>query len=248
LASNSFEYLELKNITFGSSVTRDLDLRVWQLATLNTMISALSRKAGLRRVPGLCVSKNEQFVSVNVFAFRISVGERLLSLWAQGVFSEDEVRSAVAHEIGHLMDFGRGSGSSSFKNLIFESCWLVCGVAPLVVCILLPSALVFQFSVAFVLGWGVSIPLLTIRFGVKIEFEADRNAALHLVEPAHLASVLRKIVSLDVRGKCFSFSGGLTGFVGKLTHPSLDERIGRLDGLSQFGVPLIRLWQSRDLN
>jgi Zn-dependent protease with chaperone function len=113
---------------------------------------------------------------------------------------------------------------------------------------LLPSALVFQFSAAFVLGWGVSIPLLTIRLGVKIEFEADRNAALHLVEPAHLASVLRKIVSLDVRGKYFSFSGGLTGFVGKLTHPSLDERIGRLDGLSQFGVPLIRLWQSRDLN
>ncbi len=237
----------MKNITSGSSVTRNFDLRVWQLATLNIMISALSRRAGLRRVPELCVSKNEQFVSVNVFAFRISVGERLLSLWAQGVFSEDEVRSAFAHEIGHLIDFGRGSGSSSFRNLIFESCWLVCGVVPLVACILLPSASVFQFSIAFVLGWGISIPLMIRRFGAKIEFEADRNAALHLVEPKHLAIVLSKMGSLDVRSRRFAFSGSLTGFVGKLTHPSLDERIGRLDGLSQFGVPLIRLWRSRDL-
>jgi Zn-dependent protease with chaperone function len=216
-----------------------------QLAKLNTMISAISRKAGLQRVPGLFISKNERFVSVNVFDFRIGVGANLLSLWAQGVFSDDEVEAAVAHEIGHLMDFRRGSGSSSFRNLILESSWLVCGVVPLVIWILFPSELVFRFSVAFALGWGVSIPLLIRRFAVKIEYEADRNAAIHLVKPEHLASALGTIKALTVRGKYFEFSGVLPGFVGKLTHPSLDERISRLDNLSQFGVPLIRLWESR---
>jgi Zn-dependent protease with chaperone function len=216
-----------------------------QLTKLNTMISAVSRKAGLQRVPGLFVSKKERFVSVNVFDFRISVGETFLSLWEQGVFSDKEVEAAVAHEIGHLMDFRLGSGSSSFRNLILESGWLGCGVVPLVICILFPSELVFRLSIAFALGWGVSIPLLIRRFAAKIEYEADRNAAVHLVEPAHLASALSMIKALTVHGKYFEFSGILPGFVGKLTHPPLDERIRRLDSLSQFGVPLIRLWESR---
>ena len=216
-----------------------------QLTKLNIMISAVSHKAGLQRVPGLFVSKNERFVSVNVFDFRIGVGENLLSLWEQGVFSDDEVKAAVAHEIGHLMDFRRGSGSSNFRNLILESGWLVCGVVPLTICILFPSEFVFRSSIAFALGWGVSIPLLIRRFAAKIEYEVDKNAATRLVEPAHLASALSKINALTVRGKYFEFSGILPGFVGKLTHPPIDERIRRLDSLSQFGVPLIRLWESR---
>jgi Zn-dependent protease with chaperone function len=223
----------------------NFDLRIQQISKLNFMISSLSRKAGLPRVPGLVVSKSERFVNVNVFDYRIGVGENLLSLWAQGLFSEDEVQSAVAHEIGHLMDFKRGSGSSSFRNLILESGWVVCGVVPLLVCILFPSVLVFRFSVGFILGWGISIPLVVRRFGAQIEFEADRNAALYLVEPAHLASVLGKIKTLTVQGKCFELCGNPAGFVGKLTHPSLDKRICRLSGLSKFGVPLMRLWQSR---
>lgn len=215
------------------------------LAKLDLMVTSLSRKAGLQRVPGLSVCKSEQFVSVNVFSFRICVGERFLSLWRRGVFSDCEVESAIAHEFGHLMDFRGSSGSSSFGNLVLESAWLFCGIVPVLALILFPSNLALGSCLVFSLIWGVSIPFLIKRFGSKIEFEADRNAALHLIEPACLASTLEKIKGLTVGKGRFAYSQGLTGLVGKLTHPSLDERISRLHGLSQFGVPLMKLWQSR---
>ncbi len=209
------------------------------------MISRLSEKAGLRRVPGLIVSKNERFASVNVFSFRIIVGENLLSLWSQSKFEDSDVEAAIAHEIGHLMDLKKGSRTSSFRNLILESAWLACGLVPLVFCILFPSVLIIRLSVGFALGWGVSIPLLIRSLERKIEFEADRNAALYLVEPAHLANVLAKIKALCIPVKCFALSGRVRGIIGMLTHPSFDDRISRLNGLSQFGVTLLRLWETR---
>jgi Zn-dependent protease with chaperone function len=221
------------------------DLPIQQVAKLNSMISKLSEKAGLRRVPGLVISKNERFASVNVFSFRIGVGENLLSLWSQGKFDDSDMEAAIAHEIGHLMDFKSGSRTSSFRNLLLESAWLSCGLVPLVVCILFPSALTIKLSVGFALGWGISIPLLIRTLERKIEFEADRNAALYLVEPAHLANALSKIKALCIPVKCFALSGRVRGIVGMLTHPSFDDRISRLNGLSQFGVTLLRLWETR---
>ncbi len=209
------------------------------------MIAKLAEKAELSRVPGLHISENERFASVNVFSFHISVGENLLSLWTEGKLDERDVEAAVAHEIGHLMDFRRGSRSSSFRNLILESAWFACGLVPLVVCILLPSAMIFRLSIGFALGWGISIPLLIRRLERKIEFEADRNAALYLVAPEHLANVLTKIKVLSIPTRYFALSRSLSGLTGKLTHPSFDDRINRLDGLSKFGVTLIKLWETR---
>jgi Zn-dependent protease with chaperone function len=220
-------------------------LRAEQVDKLYAMIARLSEKAGLRRIPGLVVSQNERFASVNVFSFRIAVGENLLELWAQRKFEDSEVEAALAHEIGHLMDFKTGSRTSSFRNLILESLWLSCGLIPLVACILFPSPLIFRLSVGFALGWGISIPLLIRTLERKIEFEADRNAALYLVEPKHLATVLGKIKALCVPGKCFALSARMRGIVGVLTHPSFDERISRLNGISGFGLTLMRLWETR---
>jgi Zn-dependent protease with chaperone function len=223
----------------------DQALRVQQVAALNVMIARLSKKAGLRRVPGLVVSKNERFASVNVFSFRIAVGENLLKVWAQKEFEDGEVEAALAHEIGHLMDFKKDSRTSSFRNLILESLWFSCGLVPLVICILFPSALIFRLSVGFALGWGISIPLLIRSLERKIEFEADRNAALYLVEPVYLAAVLTKIKALCVPSKCFALSARMRGIVGILTHPSFDERIKRLMGISRFGLTLMKLWETR---
>ena len=209
------------------------------------MIASLSKKAGLRKTPGLHVSENERFASVNVFSFEVIVGEQLLSLWAQCKFDENDVRATIAHEIGHLRDYTRGSRSSSFRNLVLESAWFACGLVPLVVSILFPSAIVFRASVGFALGWLVSIPLLIRRVERKIEFEADRNAALYLVEPKHLADVLTKIKILSSSVKSFVPSATIRGIAGKLTHPSFDDRISRLNGLSNFGTTLIRLWETR---
>ena len=223
----------------------DQGLRAKQVATLNAMIAKFSEKAGLRRVPELCVSENERFAGVNVFSLRIVVGENLLDLWAQGKFDDSDVEAAVAHEVGHLMDLRHGSRSSSFRNLIFESLWFSCGLIPLVTCILFPSTLIFRLSLGFAVAWGVSVPLLIRSLERKIEFEADRNAALFLVEPAHLASVLGKIKAVCVPVKCFAFSARMRGIVGVLTHPSFDERINRLNGISRFGLTLMKLWETR---
>ena len=209
------------------------------------MIVKLSGKAGFSRVPELFVSKTDRFASVNVFQSRICVGENLLALWAQGKFNESDVEATIAHEIGHLMDLKRGSRSTSFRNLILESAWFACGLVPLVICILFSSVMVFQLSVGFTFGWIVSIPWIIRRFERKIEFEADRNAALYLVEPAYLASALAKIRTLNISIKFFGLPLGLSGFVGVLTHPSFDDRISRLDGLSQWGVTLMKLWETR---
>ena len=199
----------------------------------------------MRRVPKLCISKNERFASVNVFSLCIMVGENLMERWSQGKFDDSDVEAAIAHEIGHLMDLRHGSRSSSFRNLVLESLWLSCGLIPLVVCILLPSSLILRLSIGFAVVWGVSVPFLIRSLERKTEFEADRNAALYLVDPAHLASVLSKIKALCIPVNCFALSARLRGIVGILTHPSFDDRIDRLNGLSRFGLTLIRLWETR---
>lgn len=238
-------FRELIHFMSISASQEGSELRAKQIETLNAMVASLAKKAGLRKIPGLNISGKERFASVNVFSFHVTVGENLLSLWAEGKFSKNDVKATIAHEIGHLMDYRRGSGSSSFRNLILESAWFSCGLVPLVVCILFPSAIVFQLSVGFTFGWLASIPLLIRRVERRIEFEADRYAALYLVRPKHLANALTKIKILDSSVKSFVPSASIRGIAGRLTHPSFDDRINRLNGLSNFAVTLIRLWKSR---
>jgi Zn-dependent protease with chaperone function len=229
---------------------KDSIWRNQQIITLRMIISQLSEKAGLRRVPELFISKKERFASVNIFQFHICVGENLLSLWAQGKFDESDIEAVVAHEIGHLMDLRGGSRTKSFRNLIFESAWFVCGLVPFIACLLIPSVSVFQvtvvqLSIVFAVGWGLSVPWLIKRFERKIEFEADRNAALYLVSPEHLSSALAKIKTLMFSVKYIAPRTRMTGVAGKLSHPSFDDRIRRLNGLSNYGIALMKLWEMR---
>ncbi len=199
-----------------------------KIAFMKKKLDDLATKAKLHKAPDVCVSKNERFASVNVFQKRVSVGEYLLTLWKQGKFSNEDVEATLAHEVGHLMDFGRDSKSSSFRNLLAESLWFSFGVIPLVNYLIAPSTFSFMFSVILALGWGFSIPFIVRQVEIRIEFEADRNAAKLLVDSQQLAQALVKIASFSVPSKTLGFTARLSFLAGTLTHPSFNERVRNL--------------------
>jgi Zn-dependent protease with chaperone function len=195
-------------------------------------LKELSKKACLSSTPELYVSKHERLASVNVFQRRITVGEYLITLWCEGKFNDADIEATLAHEVGHLMDIGHGSKSSNFRNLIFASMWFLFGTFPLIVYLFWPSIITLIFSVLFAVGWGFSLPRIIRRIDVNVELEADKNAALHLVEPKQLAEALAKI---SVLRKPTHHSGLMTkigSLIGIITHPTFSERINHLNNLN----------------
>jgi Zn-dependent protease with chaperone function len=204
-----------------------------QMLYITEAVERLSEKAKLRQTPEVCISKSERFASVNVFKNRISVGRHLLCLWQAGKFTEKDMEATLAHEIGHLMDFRRHSPSSSFRNLLAESLWFGFGVIPLVMYILFPSFHSMVLCGLFAIGWGFSLPLIVRRVEVRIELEADRNAALYLVNAEQLADALVKIGSFG-SAKALGFTAQMAFIASMLTHPTFKERVRYLQNLQQL--------------
>jgi Zn-dependent protease with chaperone function len=202
-----------------------------QHAFLKQTVEELAKKAGLRKTPELSISKKERFASVDVIQKRISLGEQLLSLWQQGKFSDKDLEATLAHEVGHLMDFKRDSGSSNFRNLLIESLWFSFGVVPIVTYFLSPSMTGRLLSVLLAVGWGCSLPLIVRRVEVRIEFEADRKAAVHLVAPQQLADALVRIGSFGNPAKTLGFTAKMAFLTATFTHPSFKERVRYLQNL-----------------
>jgi Zn-dependent protease with chaperone function len=211
-----------------------------QVAYLTQKLGDLAKKARLRRTPNLYISKTERFASVNVFQNRISIGTHVLNLWQAGKFNNNDIDAMLAHEIGHLMDFRSDSKSASFRQLIFESLWLCFGVIPIVLYVLSPTVAVLAFSLCFAAGWGFSLPWIVRRVEVRIELEADRNAAMFLIEPKQLAEALIKIGSFSKPAGNLSFKGWLVFTAGILTHPTFSERVRFLRSLQPLkGVDVL---------
>ena len=208
-----------------------------QEAFMKLIMQELAKKAKLKRVPELCISKNERLAHVNIFQRRISVGEYLCSLWKEDKFSDKDIEATLAHEIGHLMDFRRTSGSKSFRNLLIESLWFSFGMLPLLVYLLSPSFLTIAFSLVFAVGWGFSIPWVVRRIEVQIELVADQNAAMFLVEPQQLANALIRISSFGIPTKKFGLTGRLSFLASTITHPSFNERVQNLLMLKAHAQP-----------
>ncbi|MCW4017627.1 MAG: M48 family metalloprotease [Candidatus Bathyarchaeota archaeon] len=202
-----------------------------QVAFLTKVLDELARKAKLKKTPELYISKHERLASVNVFQNRISVGEHLLYLWAEGKFSESDVEATLAHEIGHLMDFRRDSKSSSFRNLLAESLWIAFGILPIVLYLLSPSIQTLVLSALLAIGWGFSLPFIVRWVEVRIELAADRNAAIHLVNPQQLADALVKISSFGMPPTTLGLTAKLSFLAGTLTHPSFSDRVRFLQNL-----------------
>jgi len=202
-----------------------------QVDFMRQKIEALSKKAGLTHVPELCISKSERLANVNPFQYRISVGETILSLWREGKFSDADVEATLAHEIGHLMDFRRDSRSKSFRNLLFEGLWCALCVVPLIIYLFWPSMTTLFITAAIAIGWGISLPWIIRRVEVGIELEADRNAAVYLVEPKQLAGALDKISSFGIPSRLPGFTAKLSFLAGTLTHPTFKERLSNLQTL-----------------
>ena len=203
-----------------------------QIAFLQQKIGDLSKKANLSTVPDLWVSKTERLANVNVFQRRISVGENLLALWKEGKFEDTDMEATLAHEIGHLMDFRVDSRSRSFRNLLFESLWFAFGIVPLVIYLLSPSLVTLLFAGVLAICWGFTLPWVVRRVEVGIELEADRNAALYLVRPEHLANALTRISSFGIPSKKLGLTAQLSFLAGTLTHPTFKERVKSLQNMA----------------
>jgi len=199
-----------------------------QFDFLKQKIEVLSKKAGLSNVPELSISKSERLANVNPFQCRISVGETILSLWREGKFSDSDMEATLAHEIGHLMDFRKDSHSKSFRNLLFESLWIASCVVPLVIYLVSPSLMTLIVAGAIAVTWGFLLPWVVRRVEVGIELEADRNAAIYLVNPEQLASALNKISSFGLPARTLGFTARLSFLAGTLTHPTFTERLRQL--------------------
>jgi hypothetical protein len=205
--------------------------RQHQMAFLNQKMAELSKKAKLASIPELNISKSERLANVNVYRDRISIGENLLLHWEKGEFTDADMEATLAHEFGHLIDFRNDSHSSSFRNLIAESLWVSLGVLPIVLYVLSPKVVTLIASLLLAVAWACSLPLVMRHIEVKIEFEADRNAALYLVEPQQLADALMKISTFASCTKGFGVARRLNCFVANLTHPSFSERVKYLKSL-----------------
>ena len=203
-----------------------------QVAMLQQTLAELAKKANLSMTPELHISKHERLASVNIFQRRITVGEHLLDLWREEKFDDADVEATLAHEVGHLMDLSRESRSASFRNFIFASIWFVFGIFPFAVYAFFPSFEILAFSILFLACWGFSLPRILRRIDVNVELEADKNAALYLVEPKKLANTLTKIYALKTSTKSFGLITMVGSFVGIITHPSFKERINHLNSLT----------------
>jgi Zn-dependent protease with chaperone function len=202
-----------------------------QIAFINEKLVDLSKKANLKSAPELSISKNEHLANVNVYQNRISVGEHILGLWEQGKFSDQDMEATLAHEIGHLMDFYGNSHSHSFRNLIFESLWLSFGVLPVVMYVLSPVLVTLVMAILLAVGWGCSLPFIMRHVEMKIEYEADRNAALYLVAPKQLADALTKISSFNLPTRGLGVLSRFAVLLARVTHPSFSDRVQYLQSL-----------------
>ncbi len=198
---------------------------------LTQKLAELSQKANLSSVPELCISKTERLANVNVYRDRISIGESLLLHWQNGDFTDHDMEATLAHEIGHLIDFRNDSHSSSFRNLIAESLWFALGILPIVLYVLMPSLEMLAGALLLAAAWGFSLPLVMRHIEVRIEFEADRNAALYLVSPKQLADALVKISKFASSTNGAGVARRLNFFAANLTHPSFNERVQYLKRL-----------------
>jgi Zn-dependent protease with chaperone function len=129
------------------------------------------------------------------------------------------------------MDFRKDSRSASFRNLICESFWFAFGVVPLFLYLLSPSLTSLIIAGMVAMTWGFSLPWIVRRIEARIELEADRNAALYLVEPQQLADALVKISSFGVSARKLGFTSTLSVLASTLTHPSFKERVRNLQTL-----------------
>jgi len=202
-----------------------------QIDFMKQKIELLSNKAGLSNVPELSISKRERLANVNPFQYQISVGETILSFWREGKFNDADMEATLAHEIGHLMDFRKDSRSKSFRNLLFESLWIAFCVVPLVIYFVSPSFMTLVIAVSIAVTWGALLPWVVRRVEVGVELEADRNAALYLVNPEQLACALNKITSFGIPARTLGFAARVSFLAGTLTHPTLRERLRHLQAI-----------------
>ncbi|MCX8181649.1 MAG: hypothetical protein N3D12_00870 [Candidatus Methanomethyliaceae archaeon] len=81
-----------------------------------------AKKGGLKSTPKVKIKHIRGIASASFYTGNITLDEEFVSLWERGVFDDDILDFVLAHEIGHLIDYGNTIkdklSSSHFKCLI----------------------------------------------------------------------------------------------------------------------------------
>jgi Zn-dependent protease with chaperone function len=92
--------------------------------------------------------------------------------------------------------------------------------------------LLWYFLFYLLLAGDFLCRIIIHRIDINVELEADKNAALHLVEPKQLADALTKINSLRKITRPSGLIAKFGSFIGIITHPTFNERINHLNSLN----------------
>lgn len=222
-----------------------------QAPRLYEILSFLSRKAGLDRVPALYYLPSPR---LNAFAVGSSDdGAVAITKGLVHALTPGEMAGILAHEITHIKNrdlqvmalssvFGRLTGTLSIAGQILLLISLPLIVAGYVEISLLPLAIMVFAPVVST--------LLYLALSRTREFEADLGSARLLEDPRPLASALDRVEKFNTMAKGFRFLP-LPARPGEppllRSHPDTGERIRRLMAVARPPAPYENLGAGRKI-
>lgn len=193
------------------------------LEVVKEIVKEFSERGHLKRQPKVLVSKDVQLAGVRGFRNQLTVGEYLLSQFQKRIFSLEDLRASIAHEIGHLMPSKLPWHQRIFKyssvTVLYAGSMVAIFIGFLFVfstLSVLPFAIVLFTSAPF-LPWAIR------RIERPFELEADRNATALIGCEALARSIIKKAAQRH------EYNLGplktLEELESILGHPSLKERL-----------------------
>ncbi len=199
-----------------------------QVNIIKQKIEKLAKKAELKEIPTLKISKAEHLVAeASILRKKITVSTGLLSQWQKGEIDENDVEVVLAHEIGHLMDFDRKFHSVFFRYNAVVVLYLFLGVG-------LPKLVFFRHLaepwipplLIFVI-WAFFFHWICRRVSLAVQLEADKNGA-SLVTDEQFANSITKRKPFHV-AKDFGLIETWEFLRHVISSPSISERLQNLN-------------------
>ncbi len=196
-----------------------------EIEVVKEIVKEFSDKGKLKKSPKVSVSKDVRLAAVKGFKNELSVGEYLLVQFQKGAFSLDDVKSSIAHEVGHLMPSKLPWYHRIFKYVKVTMLYMALMVAIFFGFFFVFPATLLPFTIALI----ASIPFLpwAIRkIERPFELEADRNAVTLIGSDALAKSIINK------SAQWHEYNLGpletLEELEDRLSHPSLSERLEKI--------------------
>ena len=195
-----------------------------EIMIIKEIVDEYSNKGGLKKPPKVLISKELSLAGVRGLKNELTIGEYLLYQFQKGIFTQDDLRGTIAHEIGHLMP----SKLPWYHRIFKYTNVVVCYIALLVI-LFFSFYFVLPTLLPFTVFLIVSLPFLP--YAIKkierpFELEADRNALYFIDSKLMATSIINK--SNQRRKYGLGPLETLNELEEILGHPSLKERLDNI--------------------